>query len=362
MDTLLSGFDALLISNPTNIRYLTGFEGANPEEHEVFVLMTPSRAYLFTNSLYIIRAKECKKTKNVGGKEYPITVVQISRTSPIEKAIAKMISEKHIRSIGFESSWLSVGEFEALKKQLPKTISLIHADGKIEAYRKIKTADEITVIKKSCALADACYTHLLSYIKIGIRETDIAWEITAFFHSHGADNSFAPVVAFGKHAAEPHAMPSHERVLKPNEPILIDFGASVSGYKSDMTRMIPAKNPTAEWIRAYNAVFLAQKNALSAIRNGERSGAILDQLAKSTIKDLGFIPYSHSLGHSIGLSIHENPRLTIKNNQTLQEGEIVSIEPGIYMEGKFGIRIEDLILITKDGYELLSHAPKILLS
>lgn len=329
----------LLVSNPTNIRYLTGFPSVAPEAREAYALITPKQTYLFTNSLYREQAK------TLG---FP--VIEISRDNPLPKRLAEVFKGV---TLGFEEANITVSEYNTLKKKF----TLVPTRNRIEVKRMIKRPDEIENIRKAVKLTDACFRYITALLKPGVSESQIAWAIESFIRKHGGSLAFTPIIAFGTHTSQPHYQMSEGRLRK-SDLLLLDFGARMNGYCADMTRVVFIGKPKQEWKQAYEVVLEAQKHALDALLHGERSGANLDSLAKKTIEKAGFQPYSHSLGHAVGLDIHEAPRLTIKHDETLKPGMVLSIEPAIYVEGKFGIRIEDLVLIKKDGIEILSHSPK----
>lgn len=324
--------NALLVTNPTNIRYLTGFVGM--ERRDAYLLLTKKKKYFFTNSLYLESAKKIKA----------VTVIEISREKPIEKEIAKLTN-----TIEFEENDLTVGEYKKFKKVIK---TLIPTKNKIEKLRMIKREDEIENIRAAAKLTDQCFDFILGKLKPGVTEKEIAWEIQRFL----GDIAFSPIVAFGKNSSQPHYR-SGSDLLKPQGLTLLDFGARVNGYCADMTRVVFMGKPKDEWVTAYNAVLTAQKVALDALSN-TKSGTKLDRLAKSIIKKAGFPPYTHSLGHNVGLDIHETPRLSIKKDATLKPNMVFTIEPGVYIEGQYGIRIEDLVLLRKDRIEILSTSPK----
>jgi Xaa-Pro aminopeptidase len=261
----------------------------------------------------------------------------------------------------FEEANLTVSEYNTLKKNF----TLVPSHNRIEALRMTKKDHEITSIKQAAKLTDECFSYIRNKIKPGVTETELVWEIESFIRKSGATLAFSPIVAFNSHSSQPHYQGMTEsgslsHTLTPPALVLLDFGARVNGYCGDMTRMVFVGPPKADWIRAYHAVLEAQKRALDALDRGERSGAALDRIARTSIEKAGFTPYSHSLGHAVGLAIHEAPRLTIKNDEQLKLGMVFSIEPAIYLESRFGIRIEDLVLLKKDGPEILSKSPKYL--
>lgn len=328
----------LLVSDPTNIAYLTGFASVAPQTREAYALVTPRKTYLFTNSLYTEQAK------TLG---FP--VIEISRDNPLSKQL-----KPFGKQLAFEETDITVSEYNELKKNF----ILIPTRNRIEERRMIKRDDEIENIRKSAKLTDRCFSHIIKRIKPGITEAQLAWEIESYIRTHGGSLAFTPIVAFGSSTSQPHYQGVALKTLSEQDIVLLDFGARVNGYCGDMTRMVFVGKPKDEWTRAYQVVLDAQRQALDALMSGERSGASLDRLAKITIEKAGFVPYSHSLGHAVGLDIHEAPRLTIKKDETLKPGMVFSIEPAIYLEGRFGIRIEDLVLLNKDGIEILSESPK----
>lgn len=388
---LLNKFDALLVTNPTNIRYSTGFVGAAPEEREAYIVLTRSRLYLFINALYIEAARnaECRMP-NV-----KLEIVEISRDEPFAKKLAEILTGPGpVSQLDFEKNNLTVAEYEKLKKELPG-ITLIPTQNRIEELRMIKRDDEIKNIRKAAALTDRCFTYLSSILKPSVTEAQIAWEIESFIRTRGASLAFSPIVAFGPHTSQPHYNPTklgfqdpqslafmsasqqsrsnQSQALKSNDIILLDLGARVNGYCSDMTRTIFFGKPEAQWVKAYETVLQAQAAALEylASRPGlERGGDTVDRMARDVIEKAGFPTYPHSLGHGVGLDIHEAPRLRVKpptnsgqtakqiHSEKLSAGMVVTVEPGIYIEGQYGIRIEDLILLKEDGIEILSKSNK----
>lgn len=356
---LLTNLDALLITNPTNIRYLTGFVGAAPEEREAYCLLAQESAYLFTNALYRENAKKLtrnpvsfKRLNLLGSLALQgLTFIEISREEPFAKKLAEILTgSRPVRKLGFEENNVTVAEYKKIEKEL-NGVTLVPTQGRIEELRMIKREDEIENIKAAAKITDECFKFVLKKIKPGIRESDIAMAIEAFIRTHGAELAFPPIVAFGTNTSQPHYQSSDMR-LQSRDIILMDFGARVNGYCSDMTRMVFVGKPKDEWIGAYKTVLEAQQKALGALSSKA------DQIAREVIKKSGFPVYPHSLGHGVGLDIHEAPRLTIKKDATLQPGMVVTVEPGIYIEGSYGVRLEDLVLLKKDGIEIVSTSTK----
>ena len=375
MQRLLNNLDALLITNPTNIRYLTGFTGAAPEEREAYCLVTQDKLFLFTNALY--REKVIPLTRKPGGLKRlnllaskGLTFIETSREEPFATKLAEILKKTKCIRLGFEENNLTVAELGKLDKELTG-ITLIPTQSKIEDVRMIKRNDEIVDIRAAAKLTDQCFDFILGKIKIGVTETDIAWEIESFIRTHGASLAFSPIVAFGKNSSMPHYQPVDSCKLTADSLILLDFGARVNGYCSDMTRMVFIGKPKDEWRRAYQTVLSAQQAALNYLigpgpvthaqgraLNSQLLGGEADSIARGVIGKAGFSPYPHSLGHGVGLDIHEAPRLTMKKDEVLKPGMVVTFEPGVYIESQYGIRIEDLILLKNDSIEILSKSPK----
>lgn len=377
----LSDLDALLITNPTNIRYLTGFGGVAPEEREAYCLVTQDKLFLFTNALYreevipLTRKPRGLKRLNLLASK-GLTFIEISREEPFATKLAEILKKTKCVRLGFEENNLTVAELGKLDKELTG-ITLVPTQSKIEDVRMIKRNDEIVDIRAAAKLTDQCFDFILGKIKIGVTESEVAWEIESYIRKCGAQLAFSPIVAFGKNTSQPHYQPSSRNSsrLRSNDIILLDFGARVNGYCSDMTRMMFIGKPKDEWRRAYQTVFEAQNAALDYLRTQGRtlssqlSGSMADRIAREIIVKAGLPPYPHSLGHGVGLDIHEIPRLIARKDRILPKpqpwkdaillpGMVVTVEPAIYIEEEYGIRIEDLILLKNEGIEALSNSPK----
>lgn len=346
---LLSDVEGLFITNPTNVRYLSGFSGVSPEEREAYVLVTATTTYLFTGALYREAAKQFSGSHQ--------KAVEISYDHPIAAALSAICDKARIKKLGFEETNLTVWELQTLKTSLPG-VTLTPTHGRVETLRQTKRAEELTNIKLAASLTDQCFTYIKQRLKPGITEGKLAWEIESFLNFKAGGNAFSPIVAFNEHSAMPHY---HERAnfpLRRGSLVLLDFGAKVHGYCADMTRVVFLGTPKDEWVSAYTAVLAANEKALTLLKNGERNGATLDAAAREVIAEANLPVYPHSLGHAVGLEIHEAPRLTVKKAATLTPEMIVTVEPGVYVEGKYGIRIEDLVRIKTKGSELLSKSDK----
>jgi Xaa-Pro aminopeptidase len=333
--------DALLISSLTNVRYLTGFTGSNA----AVLLYRDGRARLFTDPRYTIQAAQ--------QSDCPVTIAK----GPLTKSVQAEIRRAGVRKIGFEAEKLSVSQLEALKKNLPVRAELVPTEGLIEKLRMIKDECEIVLIRESVNLNSQALASALMRLKPGIRESAFAAEIDYQSRRLGADGpSFDTIVAAGIRSALPHAHPGDTRIEAGM--VLIDMGAFRQGYASDMTRMVHLGKATPKYKRAYKAVLEAQLAAIDVVKPGARTTAV-DRAARTVLKSHGLDrEFVHSTGHGLGLEIHEPPRIGSKHATKLEAGMAITIEPGVYIEGWGGIRIEDTVLVTATGCEILTPTAK----
>jgi len=333
--------DAFLVSAPANVRYLTGYAGSNG-----ILLVTKAESHFFTDPRYALEAAgqiTCK--------------VHIEKKSLLLAASA-VIKRKRLKKIGFESASLRYDDYIKVKDELPLA-SLMQPIGRlIEDQRMVKSASEIDLIRRSVATNSEAYSKTIRRVHAGAREMDIAAELDYQMRALGAEKAaFDTIVASGPRTALPHAHPTAHR-LGENELLLIDMGASQEGYASDMTRVAHTGRPPKRILRLYKAVLEAQLAALSTIKAGITTGEV-DAAARNVLKrhelDRAFV---HSTGHGLGLEIHEPPRIARKDKTKLQAGMAITIEPGAYIDGVGGIRIEDTVLVTEHGCEILTPTPK----
>jgi Xaa-Pro aminopeptidase len=353
---LLDNLDALLISNQTNIRYLTRFVGASPTEREAYILILRDAMYLFTNALYIEGARKIVQIVKFKNGSKKIEVVEISRDKPLSLWLKELLNKPNF-TLGFEDVDLTVAEFDKLKNELTN-VQFIPSRDRVEELRAVKNPDEIENICQAAKTTDECFSYIQSKIKTGVTESFLAWEIEKFFKEKNTQPAFDPIVAFNQNSSMPHYSPSASYKLKANSLILLDFAARVNGYCADMTRVIFFGKATDEQKKIYEILRNAQQKAIIALENGERNGAALDTLVRNQLEKDGLPTYPHSLGHGVGLAIHELPRLSNKQDVILKPGMVITIEPGVYLKGRFGMRIEDLVLIKNTGIELLSKSTK----
>lgn len=338
--------DAILISQPDNRYYLSGFDGSAG-----FLLITTQKTILATDFRYLEQA---------GTQAPDYEVFRI--TNNITDWFPALIGDLSIRKLGFESGDVTFAVHHQLRdalnrKQIPTKLAPVN--GLVESLRAVKEPDEIEFIKKAVAITDVAYGYIEGVIKAGMTEKYVAWEIEKHLRENGSQTvPFEIIVASGPNSALPHARPS-ERVINSGEPIVIDMGAKFNGYASDLSRTIYPGNADDTFRKVYNTVLDAQLAAMSIIREG-MTGHQADSSAREVIEKAGYgEAFGHGLGHGIGLAPHESPRLGPGSNEPLTSGMVFTVEPGIYLPGWGGIRIEDTVMIENGKAELISKARKV---
>lgn len=332
-----AGVDALWVSDPANVRALSGFSS----DKDGKVLVGPQEATLYTDARYTVQAREQSRLPQF-----------IARPPETFEHAASGV--KGLR-VGVEAEHLSVAGLEDLRKHWDAV--LVPTRDLIKALRVVKSPEEVALVRRAQDIADAAFAQVRPQIRAGVRELDIALELEWAMRRAGAESAFEIIVASGPNGAKPHGVAS-ERVIEDGELVTVDMGARVSGYHSDMTRTVAVGEVSGELRRLYDAVLEAQQAAVQAVKPGVPA-AELDKLARDLLTERGLGEYfSHSLGHGVGLDIHEGPRLTKDSKDVLEAGMIVTIEPGVYVPGLGGVRIEELVLVTPGGHEVLSHSPK----
>ena len=328
----------MIISNPINIKYLTGIEA------EGILLITRKENVYITDSRYI------EYVSNTVTPFDEIVVDDIKNISKDDYENFFMFCE----NVGFEENYVTYAMYKKYM-HMYKINNLIEAESIINKLRMIKDSEEIENIREACRITDECFTFLRDYIKPGMNEKQIARKIQNYFMDNADGISFEPIVASGENSSKPHAIPT-DRVIKENDIITIDMGCKKNGYCSDMTRTIFIGRPTEEQKRVYNLVLDNQEKSLREMKDG----ASIKDIAKIVTSNFSLQGYDlvHSLGHGVGLDIHEAPFIKEANDSALKENMVVTDEPGIYIPGNFGVRIEDTILITKDGPEVLTKSKK----
>ena len=335
------GLDAMLITSESGERYALDFHG------EGLLLVTRDEAHYTTDGRYIEAARE------------QITGVEINQISAgkghLEQARA-WIEARKLNNVGFESGAMSVDAHRRYAQNLP--CILVPAQALLDGLRASKDEEELSCMRRAQAITDEAFKAVLDFIKAGMTEQEVAARLVYEMMCRGAEKvSFDPIVASGPNGSRPHAVPT-DRQLQKGEFITMDFGCKVDGYCSDMTRTVALGHPTEEMERVYETVLAAQKAGINAARAGV-TGREVDAAARRVIEEAGYGEYfSHSFGHSLGLDIHESPNASPSENRELPEGAVISAEPGIYIPGRFGVRIEDVLVLKKDGCEDITRSPK----
>jgi Xaa-Pro aminopeptidase len=333
--------DGLLISLGPNLRYLSGFTGSNG-----LLLLTPVRSILFTDPRYTIQAAQ-ESTCDVRIAKGPLV-------DDVMAAVAKL----RLRRVGYEPGMMSCDAYESLDSKLPAKDKLVAIRGWIEGLRMVKSPTEIDAIRRSVITNSKAFEQAVTRVRPGMKEQDLAAELEYRMRRLGAEKpSFETIVAGGVRSALPHAQPTAAR-LQTGELVVVDMGALQEGYCSDMTRMLFLGTPTAKVKKMYQAVLEAQLAGIDAVRAGARTAAV-DGATRKVLKGYGLDgAFIHSTGHGLGLEIHEPPRLGKRDKGRLQAGMAITIEPGVYIEGFGGIRIEDTVLVTEKGCEILTPTSK----
>lgn len=333
--------DALLVTKLHNARYLTGFTGSNAS----VLLHANGDAVLFTDPRYTLQASQQSDCRVVIAK------------GPMLLAIAKEIARKPPRRLGFESDHVSVTQFEGMRKEFPARVQVAGVSALVERLRMVKDEPEIATIRSSVIANSSALEEALAKFQPGMTEMDLASEIDYANRRLGAEApSFDTIVAAAERSALPHAHPGDHKIGKGI--VLIDMGAFHRGYASDMTRMVHVGAAPAQYRKNYAAVLEAQLAATDAIRPGATALSV-DRAARKVLQAHGLDKqFIHSTGHGLGLEIHEPPRLGRKDKTKLEAGMVITVEPGIYIEGWGGIRIEDTVLVTRTGHEVLTPGSK----
>lgn len=341
-----SGLDAILLLSPVNRRYAAGFASSAGA-----VLVTEKAAYLFTDSRYIEAARQQVSDAVVG---------EISLQKPRDAWLREAFSDWGVRRLGFEERWTSQAAFQHLQESFP-SMTLAPAQCLLDQLRMVKDQQELTAMRQAQAIAEAALTRVLPLIRPGITEREIAAELTyQMLLLGGEGNSFAPIVVAGKKTSMPHGVPGDETIA-PGDFVTMDFGCLKAGYCSDMTRTVAVGHASGEMRQVYDVVLRAQEAGIARARAGVE-GRLVHAAGEAVITQAGYGDYfSHGFGHSLGLEIHEGPNFSPGETCLIPAGAVLSAEPGIYLPGRFGVRIEDVIILTKDGCENITNAPKELL-
>jgi Xaa-Pro aminopeptidase len=332
--------DAFYITHIPNIRYITGFSGSS-----AFVLITKNQNYFLTDFRY-------KEQSAEQVKGFDIIINYLANEE------MKKLFEKHgFKKVGFESTHLTVHQLENLEKNFAG-VSFKPVAERIEKLTMVKTPDEVAKVKKAIEISDKTFSKLLEIIKPGMTEKDVSAEITYWHKKFGAEkDSFDPIVASGWRGALPHGIAS-DKVINVGEMVTLDFGCVYDGFCSDITRTISVGEPSDEMKKIYNIVLESQLKAIDTAKTGITTKE-LDSSARDYIKSKGYgEKFGHGLGHGLGIEVHEMPSVSQRMDMKLEEGVIVTIEPGIYVENLGGVRIEDDVVIKNGGCEVMNKSPK----
>lgn len=334
---------ALLVTQEQNRRYLSGFKGSAGS-----LLITQRHAILATDFRYWEQAAQ----------QAPEFTLYQAKGRPQDFLPGLIEAAGSPKRVGFETGTVTVAQFEIMKTALPN-VKWVKTNGLIEQVRWVKDADEIAQTRRAIELAESAFADVTARIEPGMTEAQIAWELEMHMRTHGATGlAFETIVASGPNAALPHYH-AGPRPVQEGEPITIDWGAEIDGYRSDLTRTIVLGQPDAKFREVYDIVLKAQLTAINNIKAGI-TGKEADAFARDVITAAGYGEYfGHSLGHGVGLATHEGPRASfMADDERLPIGALITVEPGIYIPGWGGVRIEDMVLVKEEGVEVLSHFDK----
>lgn len=335
------GLDAMLVTSAPGERYAVGFEG------EGWVLVSRDGARYSTDGRYIEAARQ-----QVTGAEIVLTERGQSHLALAREEIRR----RGLKRVGFESGRVSADELGRWKDSLP--CELVAAQGLLDGLRAAKDEEELARMRQAQRITDEAFREILNFIRPGLTEQDVAARLVyELLRRGGRKVSFDPIVAAGANGSMPHAVPG-ETVIQPGMFVTMDFGCVYEGYCSDMTRTVAVGQPTEEMERVYHTVLEAQRAGIAAARAGV-TGSEVDRAARQVIQQAGYGAFfSHSFGHSLGLEIHESPNASPSEQSVLPTGAVISAEPGIYLPGRFGVRIEDVLVLREGGCEDITHSPK----
>jgi Xaa-Pro aminopeptidase len=335
--------DAVLITDLVNVRYLTGYTGTNG-----LALIGPDARAFVTDFRYVEQAAE----------EVDPAFERLKASVDLLEAIKDALPGSGELRLGFESAHVSVREHERLRGLVPDRVELVGVTGLVEELRAVKDPAELAAIRAAAALADDAYEQLIAGGLVGRTERELALELEFDLRRRGAEQpSFSPIVAAGPHGALPHASPREVEVRR-GELVVIDWGAQLDGYCSDCTRTVAAGHAGDHGREIYQLVLDAQLAGLEAVKPGA-GGREVDSVARDRIEAAGHGEhFGHGLGHGVGLDVHEAPRLAQRSDAVLEPGNVVTVEPGVYLPGELGVRIEDLVLVIDDGREIVTRISK----
>ena len=335
------GLDAMLITSEPGEFYAVGFYG------EGVALVTPGKTWYYTDPRYIEAAQQL-----IPGAEVSLP----PKGQGYQKTVAQLVKDCGVSKLGFEEEYMSVASHTAWTKEVEA--EFVPASQLLTELRMVKDADELAVMKEAQRITDEALLEILNFLKPGLTEQEVAARLTYIMARKGAErNSFDPIVACGANGSKPHAVPGPD-VIQKGQFVTMDFGCKVGGYCSDMTRTVAVGKPTEEMELVYDTVLRAQLAGIAAAKAGV-TGKEVHEAGAKVITDAGYGDYfTHGFGHSLGIEIHENPGFHTRNDKPIPAGALLSAEPGIYLPGKFGVRIEDVVMLTEGGCIDITHSPK----
>ncbi len=337
--------DGLLVSNFYNILYLTGFKTLAPQDREAFFLVTKKKSYLFTDARYLTQATD----------EFELRLFEPKKR--LSHYLQEIVVAESIRRLGFESEDLKFHEYESLSKKL-KRIVLVSTQNVVLKLRALKDAEEIAKIKVACQISSQYLQEIIKTVKIGQTEKEIAFKLEAWLKQKGYDLAFDPIVAAGANAAVPHYnTKTGSGKIKSGEVLLVDFGAKYKDYCSDMARVFFVGRAKSEMINAYNKLLTVQEKTIQRAKVGQQLKQ-LDSYCRKLLKANKLPNFSHSTGHGVGLEVHESPRVSPLSKDTISDNQVFTIEPGVYIEGSFGMRIEDTVVVQNKSLKILTQLSK----
>lgn len=339
------GVEALLVADSDSVAWLTGFTGSFAR-----VIVTGTDAVFITDSRYTIQAEE--QVKNMPS-------VSFGAPRKADEFVAEQVARLGVTRMGLEADIVTYGQWQK-NAELFQGVELVPVEDVFGPLRLVKTPEEIEKIRQACGIADACFSHVLRMIQPGVTEYDLGLEIEFFIRRHGAGIAFPPIVVSGERSARPHGVPS-EKKLEVGDFVTMDFGARLNGYNSDITRTVVVGEASPRHREVYELVLEAQIESLHALRAGKTAKEV-DKVARDILETQDLAKYfGHGLGHGLGRLVHDAGRLGPGSETVIAPGQVWTIEPGVYIPGFGGVRIEDDVVVTAEGIEILTHSTKELL-
>lgn len=349
-----ANLDAMYLRTTTNIAWATGFVGVFDEEQAHALLVTKNLVWLHTDSRYVVALSAC-----ASDTEIEVSMEQGGHFSCAIEVLGSMSHTpfNHL-SVGVEDA-ISLREFRAIEGAIAKSkvrIDLVETSGIVEGLRSVKDSVEVSFMRRAQEITDAGFSHICSFMKAGMTERQVQLELDRFMMAQGAEGlAFPTIVATGAHAASPHAQPG-DTVLTRGDAVVMDFGARYHGYCSDMTRTVFVGEPSNELKKAWKTLRQANEECEAMVSEGVTASRVHAHAEKVLARG-GFAGrMGHALGHSVGLDIHETPTFSPRNDEPLDAGVVITVEPGIYVEGSFGMRLEDFGVVTEEGFDVLTHS------